>query len=86
MRLGEEREVTFYWQISAALYFSTCLTKGFFQVYDPEQLDWVKLGALQQTAAIHPGRQKLFSSKSYLSIAYKNTTKNLKLSVFLFYR
>ena len=86
MILGEEREFTFYWQISAAKHFSTCLTKGLFDVYDPEQLDWVKLGALKHTAAIHPGRQALFSSKSYLHIAYKKTTKVLKLSVFLLYR
>ena len=85
MRLGEERELIFYWQQSDALYFSTCMTKGLFYIYDPEQLDWVKVGGNQHTAKINPGRQKLYSSKSYLSINYRDTTKVLKLSVFLLY-
>jgi len=85
MRLGEERELTFYWQKSDALYFSTCMIKGLFFIYDPEQLDWVKVGVKQYTAKINPGRQKLYSSTSYLSINYRDTTKVLKLSVFLLY-
>jgi hypothetical protein len=85
MRLGEVREVTFYWQDSSAEYFFTCMTKGLFYIYDPEQLDWVKVGGKKHTAAIHPSRQKLYSSTSYISINYGKTTKVLKLSVFLLY-
>jgi hypothetical protein len=58
---------------------------GLFYIYDPEQLDWVKVGEKQHSAKIHLGRQKLYSSKSYLSINYRRTTKVLKLSVFLLY-
>ena len=36
MRLGDDREVTFYWQDSDVDYFSTCMAKGLFYVYDPE--------------------------------------------------
>jgi len=85
MILGEERQLTFYWQNSDALYFSTCMTKGLFYIYDPEQLDWVNVGGKQHTAEINPGRQKLYSSKSYLSINYKDSTKVLILSVELLY-
>ena len=62
MRLGEELEVTFYWQDSDADYFLTCMAKGLFYVYDPEQLHWVKVGEQQHAAAILPGRQMLYSS------------------------
>ena len=41
LRLGERREVKFFWQISDAEYFTTCLSKGFFYLYNPEQLKWV---------------------------------------------
>ena len=38
LRLGEKRVVTFYWQKSYAEYFSTCLAKRLFDVYNPELL------------------------------------------------
>ena len=85
MILGEERKVAFYWQDSDVEYLSTCMAVGLFHVYDPEQLDWVKIGATQLAAAIFPGRQKLYSSKSYLSINYLHSTKIIKLQVFLLY-
>ena len=85
LRPGDDREVTFYWQDTDADYFSTCMAKGLFFVYDPEQLHWVKVGEKQHAAVIHPGRQMLYSSSSYLSIDYKHTTKVLKLSVFSLY-
>ena len=77
--------MTFYWQDTDADYFSTCMAKGLFYVYDPEQLHWVKVGEKQHAAAIHPGRQMLYSSSSYLSIDYRHKTKVLKLQVFLLY-
>ena len=68
LRLGEKRQIKFYWQQSDSDYFSTCLSEGFFYVYDMEQLDWVKVGENQATAALYPSAEKLYSSKSYLNI------------------
>ena len=54
VRLGERREVKFYWQESYAEYFSACLSKGFFYIQNMELLDWVDIGNNKGLAVIFP--------------------------------
>ena len=85
VRLGERRQVKFYWQESYAEYFSTCLSKGFFYIQNMELLDWVDLVTNKGMAVIFPSVKNLYSSNSYISINYRLETKVLKFSIFQIY-
>ena len=72
VRLGEKREVLFYWQESPEEYVSACRPSGFFYVTNPEQLEWVGIGS--NSAIIYPRTRNIFSTISYLSMDYKHKT------------
>jgi len=84
VRLGEKRQVQFYWQESYAYYYSTCLSKGLFYLQNSSQLHWVVVDGKRVT--IFPGFENFYSSHYYLSMSYGEETKLLKFSVFILYQ
>ena len=84
LRLGEKREVKFYWQESDVEYFFACLSKGFFYVYDPEKHSWVNIFR-KVSAVISTSMENIYSSNDYISITYRTYNKVLKFSIFILY-
>ena len=83
VRLGEKRQVLFYWQESPEEYVSACRSIGFFYIKDPEQLDWVKI--FSNSATIYPLTKNIFSTISYLSVHYKQKIEVLVFEIFRLY-
>ena len=83
VKLGEKREVQFYWQESYADYYTTCLSKGIFYLLNSGNLHWVVVGG--NRAILFPGIENVYSSLSCLSISYRGQTKLLKFSIFVLY-
>jgi hypothetical protein len=84
VRLGEKRQVQFYWQESLTKYYSICLSKGLFYIQNSGKLFWVVVDG--QKATIFPGIDNFYSSLSYLSMSYRGETKLLKFSIFVLYQ
>jgi hypothetical protein len=83
VRLGEKRQVQFYWQESYTKYWSTCLSKGLFYIQNSGKLKWVVVDG--KRATIFPGFENVYSSLSYLSMSYRGETKLLRFSIFRLY-
>ena len=85
VNLGEKKEVKFYWQEDHTKYFSECLTNGLFYVQNNAQLNWVHIARSKTTASLNPSPEHLYSSVSYLTMAYKGVTKLLEISIYKLY-
>ena len=83
VRLGEKRQVLFYWQESSEEYVSACRPNGFFYITDPEQLDWVEI--FSHSATMYPRTENIFSTVDYLSLQYKHKIEILILEIFRLY-
>ena len=85
LRLGEKRQVKFYWQTSHEDYFSVCLSKGLFYAHNTEQLAWVEVFRNNGTASIYPSIDNIYSSDHFLSLTYGSETKVIKFSILQLY-
>jgi len=61
VRLGENQEFVFFWQNSYSEYFASCLSKGLFSVFDPEQHDWIKVLSNKAAVTIYPNTEQIYS-------------------------
>ena len=68
LKIGEQRDLEFYWQTTHPEYISQCLSKGLFYLSNPELLAWVNILDNKVAIAIYPMSGNIYSSKSYLSI------------------
>ena len=75
----------FYYQDSYPDHLSTCLSKGFYYIQDPQQINWITIDRSKGTVTLFPGTESLYSSISFLSMDYKDATKLLKFSMMLLY-
>ena len=85
LRLGEKRQVKFYWQTSHEDYFSVCLSKGLFYAHNTEQLAWVEVFRNNGTASMNPSTDNIYSSDHFLSLTYGSETKVIKFSILQLY-
>jgi hypothetical protein len=83
LRLGEKREVQFYWQASDTDHYSACLLHGLFHVQNSGKIGWVTV--IGNKAAFLPAIEDVYPSASYLSLHYGGETLLLELSVYRFY-
>ena len=83
LRLGEKREVHFYWQETDADHYSMCLSHGFFHVQNSGNLTWVEVTG--NKAALFPAIKEVYPSVCYLSLHYGGETLLLELSPFILY-
>jgi len=85
LRIGETRELQFFWQESYTEYITTCFAKGLFYIQNFEKLDWIDVLKNKVAAVVNPSPNNIYSSIVYLTMTYKGATKILKFSTFLLY-